>query len=109
MSIFYTDLIEITPVAYDSETNEKVESASVETAGYWEEDSGIAYNDGLPVGPKSMVFFPSTVSIKKGDLVRLLKKGSVDVSSDPEYTEKRIVKKAILESSLGFSHYEVTM
>ncbi len=86
MSIFYTDVIEITPVAYDAETNEKTESATKEVNGYWEEDSGIEYKDGLPVGPKGMVFFPPTVSIKKGDLVRLITKGIVNVSTNPENT-----------------------
>ena len=109
MSIYYTDTIEITPVAYNPETNIRIESTPVSYKGYWEEDSGISYNDGLPVGPKSMVFFPSTVTVKKGDLLRLTKKGSIDVSTNPDYIEKRIVKKAYLEVSLGPAHYEVTI
>ena len=109
MSIYYTDIVEVTPVSYASETNLRTEGVVVEVKGYWEEDSGINYNNGLPIGPKEMVFFPSTVVIKKGDMLRLIKKGSLDVSTNPEYTEKKIATKVNLESSLGFAHYEVTI
>lgn len=109
MSIYYTDTIEVTPVSYNSETNARTEGIALEVKGYWESDSGIQYTDGLPVGPKEMVFFPSTVSIKRGDMLRLTKKGSLDVSTNPEYTEKKIARIVNLESSLGFSHYEVTI
>ncbi len=56
-----------------------------------------------------MVFFPETVVIKRGDLLRLTKKGHIDVSTNPNYTEKKIAKKVNLEVNLSNAHYEVTI
>ncbi len=106
--MYYTDTIEITTVTENAETKAKTEDVPFLVKGYWEESSGIKYGkDGLPVVPEEWVFFPKSVNIKKGDLLRLTMKDDTDVSANPDYTDKRLAKKVNMVASLGMKHFEV--
>lgn len=109
MSVFYTDKVEIVNVEYDSETKIEINSPPVIVKGYWEEDSKLAFKDGLPIGYSSLIVFPIRVNINKGDLVKLVKKGNLDMTMNPDYMEYRTVTKSNIASSLGNNHKEVTV
>lgn len=75
MSVYYTDRVQITPVAVDQNFRTETEGASFFSEAYIEDDDKIVYDStGQPIKPAKRIFLPyinKNKNIEKGDLIKV--------------------------------------
>ena len=103
MSIYFTDIVQITPITRDTNFRNKTEGTPFYSEAYVKEDDKIIYgSDGMPIKPARKIFLPYNVSIKKGDFIKLTSKSNYLVTDT-----NRLVKAVAPIGSFKRDHLKV--
>ena len=105
MSVYFTDIVQITNITEDVDGAE-TKGTPFNSKAYVEINDEIRYgSDGQPIAPNSLVVLPKGINISNGDLIKVIKLRGVAISGE-------IDKKARIKSPVGGftpSHIEVTI
>ena len=106
MSIYFTDLVQITPVTVDPAFGTIVEGTPFASKAYIEADSSIKYGaNGEPIDPEVWVFLPAGTNIDRDYYIQITSlHGSAPVGFD---AQKFKVKRIHTSGGFNASHLEV--
>lgn len=103
MNLYFTDLVQITPVTRDASFRTETKGTSFSKNAYVEFDDRISYDgSGLPIRPAKVIFLPYATTIKEGDYIKVLKYHGNSVTAN----EQRVRSVAPVGSFHG-SHLEI--
>ena len=103
MNIYFTDIVQITPITRDANFRNKTEETPFYSEAYVEEDDKIVYgSDGLPIKPARKIFLPYSVSIKEGDFIKTTSKNNHLITDS-----NRVVKSVSPIGSFKGDHLKV--